>query len=159
MSRNDWQADKPLILDTNTALSGLIGGATRKLILEVDRDLRYPEPSFEEIQRNRGVIQERAVLSATAIDELIDRLFKNITLVAESDVLTGYQTAAEATSPHPDADQQRHFEDRDEDDVVFLATAIVTDGDIWSDDGVFKHQDYANWYLTEEIVERSSVEL
>jgi len=67
MSRNDWQADKPLILDTNTALSGLIGGATRKLIFEVDRDLRYPEPSFEEIQRNRGVIQERAGLSATAI--------------------------------------------------------------------------------------------
>ena len=159
MSRNDWQADNPLVLDTNTALSGRIGGATRKLILDVDRNLRFPEPSFDEIRRNRSVIQERAGLSVTAIDELIDRLFKNITLVPEEDVLMDYQTAAEATSPHPDADQQRHFEDRDEDDVVFLATAIVTDGDIWSDDGVFKHQDYANWYLTEEIVERSSVEL
>ena len=66
MSRNDWQADNPLVLDTNTALSGRIGGATRKLILDVDRDLRFPEPSFDEIRRNRSVIQERAGLSVTA---------------------------------------------------------------------------------------------
>ena len=58
-----------------------------------------------------------------------------------------------------DADQQRHFEDRDEDDVVFLATAMATDADIWSEDGVFKHQDYANWYRTEDIVEHGNVEL
>lgn len=159
MSQSDWQASKPLVLDTNTALSGLIGGATRELILELDRDLRYPEPSFEEIRRNRGVIQERAGLSATAIDELIDRLFKNITLVPEADILLQYRTAAEATSPHPDADQQRRFEDRDEDDVVFLATAIATDGDIWSDDGVFEHQSYASWYRTDDVVEHSRVEL
>lgn len=117
MSRNDWQADNPLVLDTNTALSGRIGGATRKLILDVDRNLRFPEPSFDEIRRNRSVIQERAGLSVTAIDELIDRLFKNITLVPEEDVLMDYQTAAEATSPHPDADHQRHFEDRSERDA------------------------------------------
>jgi predicted nucleic acid-binding protein len=159
MSQNDWQTSKPLVLDTNTALSGLIGGATRKLILEIDRALRYPEPSFEEIQRNRGVIQERSGLSATDIDELIDRLFKNITLVPEADILLEYRTAAKATSPHPDADQQRLFEDRDEDDVVFLATAMATDADIWSEDGVFKHQDYANWYRTEDIIEHSNVEL
>lgn len=159
MSQSDWRASKPLVLDTNTALSGLIGGATRKLILEVDRDLRYPEPSFEEIRRNRGVVQERAELSATAIDELITRLFKNITLVPEADVLLQYQSASEATSPHPDAQQQRHFEDRDEDDVVFLAAAMATEGDIWSDDGVFKHQDFANWFRTENVVEYSNVDL
>ena len=59
--------------------------------------------------------QERSGLSATDIDELIDRLFKNITLVPEAD--------------------------------------------IWSEDGVFKHQDYANWYRTEDIIEHSNVEL
>lgn len=48
MSQNDWQTSKPLVLDTNTALSGLIGSGTRKLILEIDRALHYPEPSFEE---------------------------------------------------------------------------------------------------------------
>lgn len=103
------------------------------------------------------MIRERAGLSATDIDELIERLFENITLVPEADILLQYRTAAKATSPHPDADQQRHFEDRDEDDVVFLATAMART-DIWSDDGVFKHQDYANRYRTEDIVEHSSVD-
>ncbi|SFS00111.1 Predicted nucleic acid-binding protein, contains PIN domain [Halomicrobium zhouii] len=159
MSQNDWQESRPLVIDTNTALSGLIGGATRKLIVDLERDLRYPEPSFEEIRRNRGVIQERAGLSATAIDELIDRLFKNITLVPEADVLLQYRTAAEATSSHPDADQERQFEGRDEDDVVFLAAAIATGGDIWSDDKVFGHQDYASWFRTEDVIQHGGVEL
>ena len=56
MSPNDWQRDKPLVTDTNTVLSALVGGTTRKLILDLDRDLRYPEQSFDEIQRNLGVI-------------------------------------------------------------------------------------------------------
>ncbi|WP_224829458.1 hypothetical protein, partial [Saliphagus infecundisoli] len=68
MSPNDWQADKPLIVDTNTVLSGLVGGVTRKLLLESDRELQYPAQSFDEIERNKGVIQERANLSATTID-------------------------------------------------------------------------------------------
>lgn len=105
------------------------------------------------------MIQERAGLSATATDELIDRLFASISFVPETDVLMHYQTAAKATSPHPDADHERQFKDRDEDDVVFLATALATDGDIWSDDSVFRHQDHANWYRTEEVIEQSSVEL
>ena len=147
------------MLDTNTVLSGLIGGTTRQLLFELDRDLRYPEPSFAEIQRNRGVIQERAGLSATATDELIDGLFDGIVFVPETDVLMHYRTAAKAMSPHPDADHERQFKDRDQDDVVFLATALATDGDIWSDDSVFRHQDHANWYRTKEIIEQSRVDL
>lgn len=159
MSQNDWQASRPLVLDTNTALSGLIGGATRKLILESERDLRYPEPSFEEIDRNRGVIQKRADLSATAIDTLVDRLFADVTLVPEADVLRHWETASSATSPHPDADHGRRFDERDEDDVVFLAAAIAVDGAIWSDDGVFKHQDLVPWHRTEKVIDESRVDL
>lgn len=159
MSQRDWQKSNPLVLDTNTALSGLIGGPTRKLILELERDLCFPGPSFKEITRNRGVVQERANLSATAIDELVDRLFKNVTLIPEADIVRHYETAATATSPHPDADSERPFAHRDEGDVVFLATALAMDGDIWSDDGVFQHQDLATWYRTEDIIEYTSVEL
>lgn len=158
MSQSDWQADRPLVLDTNTALSGLIGGVTRKLIVNLDRDLRYPEPSFEEINRNRGVVQERANITATAVDDLIDRLFKNITLVPEATVVRTLDIAAAATSPHPDADHTRSFAERDEDDVVFLATAHAINGDIGSDDGVFKHQEHAAWYRTEDIIEYASIE-
>jgi hypothetical protein len=109
MSRNDWQSDRPLVVDTDTVLSGLIGGVTRRLLFELDRDLCYPEPSLDEIHRNRGVIQNRAGLSATAIDELLNRLFAQITVVPEAAVIRGYETAGEATSPHPDADSTRQF--------------------------------------------------
>lgn len=158
MSQRDWQTDKPLVLDTNTALSGLIGGITRKLILNLDRELRYPEPSFEEIERNRGIIQERANVTATTVDDLIDRLFKNITLVPEATVVRTLDTAATTTSPHPDANRTRTFAERDGDDVVFLATALAVNGAIWSDDGVFKHQDHVAWYRTEEIIEHARVD-
>lgn len=102
------------------------------------------------------MIRERAGLSATDIDELIERLFENITLVPEADILLQYRTAAKATSPHPDADQQ---------DTSKTATKTTSCSlrrrwrgtDIWSDDGVFKHRDYANRYRTEDIVEHSSV--
>lgn len=158
MSHNDWQSDRPLVVDTNTALSGLIGGVTRRLLFELDRDLCYPEPSLDEIHRNRGVIQERAGLSATAIDELLDRLFEQLTVVPVAAVIREYETAAEATSPHPDADSMRQFRNRDEGDVVFLATALAVDGAVWSDDTVFRHQDLAEWYRTEDVIQYSGVE-
>lgn len=158
MSPNDWQRDRPLVVDTNTVLSGLIGGVTRRLLFELDRELCYPEPSLDEIHRNHGVIQDRAGLSATAIDELLDRLFNQITIVSGADVVRVFETAAEATSPHPDADSHRQFVDRDEGDVVFLATALAVDGDVWSDDSVFRHQDLVNWFRTEDVIEYSGVE-
>lgn len=159
MSRSDWQASRPLVVDTNTTLSALIGGATRTLLFELDRDLRYPEPSYVEILRNKGVIQERAGLSPTTVDELIDTVFENITLVPESAILRNYDEAADTTSPHPDADPNRTFEDRDEDDVVFLAAALAAGGDVWSDDGVFKHQDHVSWFETADVVEYADVQL
>jgi hypothetical protein len=96
MSHRDWQNNRPLVVDTNSAVSGLIGGTTRLLLFELDRELCYPEPSLEEIHRNRGVIQERAGLSATAIDELLDRLFNQITVIPEVDVVREFETDSEA---------------------------------------------------------------
>ena len=157
MSHSDWQSNKPLVVDSNSALSGLIGGVTRRLLFELDRELCYPEPSLDEICRNRGVIQERAGLSVTTIDELLDRLFNQITVVPEATVIREFETAAQATSPHPDADPGRQFVDRDEGDVVFLATALAVDGDVWSDDSVFRHQDFVRWYRTRDIVEYSGI--
>lgn len=158
MSHNDWQSSKPLVVDTNTALSGLIGGVTRQLLFELDRQLCYPEPSLDEIRRNRGVIQNRAELSATAIDELLDRLFKQLTIVPEATVVRTYEKASAVTSPHPDADGNREFIDRDENDVVFLATALAVEGDIWSDDTVFRHQDFVGWYRTEDVVQVADID-
>ena len=157
MSHNDWQNNRPLVVDTNTALSGLIGGVTRRLLFELDRELCYPEPSLDENHRNRGLIQERAGLSATAIDELLDRLFNQITVIPEAKVIRKFETASEATSPHPDADPDRQFVDRDEGGVVFLAAALAVDGDVWSDDSVFKHQDLVSWFRTQDVVEYSGI--
>lgn len=157
MSQNDWQSNRPLVIDTNTVLSALVGGTTRRLLFELNRNRCYPEPSLDEINRNRGAIQERAGLSATAIDELLERLFNQITVVPEATVVREFETAAQATSPHPDANPDRQFIDRDKGDVVFLATALAVNGDIWSDDSVFKHQGLVRWYRTQDVVEHTGV--
>jgi len=87
-----------------------------------------------------------------------DRLFEQLTVVPVAAVIREYETAAEATSPHPDADSMRQFRDRDEGDVVFLATALAVDGAVWSDDTVFRHQDLTEWYRTEDVIQYSGVE-
>lgn len=159
MSQTDWQTDSPLVVDTNTVLSALVGGVTRKLVLESTRELWYPEQSFDEIERNRGIVQERSDLSATTIDTLIETIFKNVSLVPESAVIQCREEALTATSPHPDAHPERTFIERDENDVVFLAAAVAVDGDVWSDDGVFKHQDLVVWYRTEDVIAHTDVDL
>lgn len=157
MSLSDWRADKPLIIDTNTTLSALIGGTARELILELDRELWYPEPAYIEIQRNRGIIQERSGLPATKIENLIDILFNHIELVPEENVVVNYDTAYNTTTPLGDADPNKLFGDRDEDDVVFLAAALAKNGDIWSEDGVFTHQNHACWFRTKDVIEFSNL--
>ncbi|MFC6766641.1 PIN domain-containing protein, partial [Natrinema soli] len=147
MSLNDWKTDRPLVVDSNTVLSGLVGGITRKLLLESDRKLQYPAQSFDEIERNRGVIQERSNLSATTIDTLLETIFKNISLVPKSQVIQYREEAMTAKSPHPDANPERPFIERDENDMVFLAATMAVDGDIWSDDGVFKHHTHGHKYV------------
>ena len=42
--------------------------------------------------------------------------------------------------------------------MIFLAVAIAHDAGIWSNDGVFKHQDYVRWYQTGDIIELVLVE-
>lgn len=57
-----------------------------------------------------------------------------------------------------DADSARQFTERDAGDVVFLAAAFAVDGDIWSDDSVFRHQDYADWFRTEDVVDYADID-
>ena len=73
--------------------------------------------------------------------------------------MRNYEAAACATFPHPDSDPAQQFRDRDEDDVVFLAAALAVDGDVWSDDGVFKHQNLVTLFDTGQVIEYSDVEL
>ena len=79
-------------------------------------------------------------------------------MVPEATVVREYERAAAATSPHPDADSERQFADRDAGDVVFLATALAVEGDIWSDDTVFRHQNYVDWYRTADVVEYAAID-
>lgn len=158
MSPIDWPSDRPLVCDTNVVLSALIGGIARQVIFELDRPLHYPEPSFDEINRNRAELQARSGLSGTAIDAVLDRLFTRIALVPQPVILTVLGRAERARSPHPDADPDRPFVSRDQGDVVFLATAIAIEGDLWSDDQVFQHQPLVEWYRTEDLLEHVSVD-
>ena len=92
------------------------------------------------------------------INAMLKRVIAQFTIVPTSSFQTTIPRAATATSPHPDADPTRPFAQRDCGDVIFLAAAIALDADIWSSDGVFKHQDCVRWYQTGDIIEHVLVD-
>ena len=157
-SPSGWSGDDSLVCDTNIVLSGLLGGTTRQLMFDIDRELLYPEASLEEIKRNRAAIRARSGLETHEINAMLERVIAQLTIVPTSSFRETIPRAATATSPHPNADPTRPFAQRDRGDVIFLAVAIALDADLWSNDGVFKHQDYVRWYQTGDIIELVLVE-
>lgn len=149
MLRNDWSTERFAVVDANVTLSALMAdGATRTLLLNVERPLAAPEPTHEEITKYHGLIQEKAGLRSAEVDELLDRLFKYVTLVPEPEL-----------TPHiPDAKEIIHHHDPD--DVVYVAAALAVGGVIWSDDDDFHEPDVQEeivTFRTEDVVEQTDI--
>ena len=80
-SPSGWPSDNPLVCDTNIVLSGSLGGTTRQLIFEIDRELHYPEASLIELKRNRSEIQARSGLGTHESNAMLERVLAQLTTV------------------------------------------------------------------------------
>jgi predicted nucleic acid-binding protein len=76
-----------IVLDTNILISALIrDSATRKLIVEMDEELAYPEAGIREIHKYKNFILEKSGLSEKEFTSVFDLLLDYIELVPD-DVL------------------------------------------------------------------------
>ena len=131
------------VVDANIILSGLISDSmTRRLLVELEDDLLTPAYVHDEIGKYTEMVSEKAGLSPSAVEELIELLFERIDVVPRPVVLDSLQEAA------------RIMRDTDPDDAVYLAAALERDAQLWSDDGDYEEQDVVPVATTGDIVER-----
>lgn len=132
-----------IVVDTNIILSALITDSkTRELVVNLEPQLVAPEVIHDEINNYRGLIKDKSGLNSRNLEKLLEKLFSYIQIVPTSD-LEDYITEA-----------RFELEGIDQDDAVFLATALSVDGKIWSDDSDLQEQDLVDVYTTEEIVKQ-----
>ncbi|MFB6244942.1 MAG: PIN domain-containing protein [Candidatus Nanohaloarchaea archaeon] len=131
-----------IVVDTNILLSALISDSkTREIVVNIENQLVAPEAIYQEINKYRDLIRDKAGINEEELDELLDRLFKHIQIVSNDKI----------KSEKTKADQE--LKEVDKDDTIFLAAAIAVEGVIWSDDKDLQKQDLVEVYTTEEILE------
>ena len=131
-----------IIVDVNIILSALIrDSTTRKIILNSEFDLYFPEPSLHKIRKYKNYILEKSGLSEEEYNKLMATLFKYVRLVPTEEIEKNWSEA------------KKIMEHIDKEDVIFIATALgIIDSVIWSDDGHFEKQDKVKVLKTEEMV-------
>ena len=129
-----------LVIDTNIFMSGLIKkGLTRKIITNSKINFLFPEFELEEIYNHKKEIIKKAGYSEKEFYVLLLRLLKYVRIIP-TDVVVDYKKQA-----------YEIIGNIDEDDVIFIATALAFNCPIWSDDKHFQKQNVVKIFKTSEF--------
>lgn len=130
-----------VVVDTNIFVSALIKeGMTRDLIINSQHNLLFPEFEFIEIKRHKEEILKKSGLSEGEFEILLSKLLEYITIIKTIDVLDYKKQADEI------------MEKIDKDDVIFIATALAFNCQIWSDDVHFQKQKIVKVLTTKDMI-------
>ncbi len=131
------------VIDTNVLISALIkNSTTRKLIIEMDEELVYPEAGFREIEKYKALIIKKSGLGEKEFNSIFNLLLEYIEMVPDN-LLESTLEEAEDIMLKIDGK-----------DVIFVATALVFENaKLWSDDKDFKKQNRIPVKTTSEILE------
>jgi predicted nucleic acid-binding protein len=132
-----------VVIDTNVVVSALISNsATRELMRDMNDTLVAPTRLEDEIDAHRDLIGDKSGLDESAVDESFARPFEHVVIVPDADLEPHREPAFDALGTI------------DQDDVIFLASALAVDGAIWSDDSGFRKQDLVPVVTTSDLIER-----
>ncbi len=131
-----------VVLDVNVVISALIrDSTTRKIILNSEFSLYFPEPSLHKIRKYKNYIMEKSGISEQDYDKVLSTLFKYIKLVPNEEVIKNWDEA------------KKVIEKVDKEDVIFVATALgIEDSLIWSDDKHFDRQNKIRIIKTKHLI-------
>ena len=131
-----------LVVDANVVISALIADSkTRELIVTLEPDLLTPEFVHDEIENYGELIVEKSGMTPDRVAQFVDLLFQYIEAVPASEFYPYIEEADAAIG------------DTDPDDVLYVACALTTDANIWSDDSDFKEQDVVEAYTTSDVID------
>lgn len=131
-----------LVVDANVVISALVADSkTRELIVTLEPDLLTSEIVHDEIENYEDLIVEKSGMTSERVTQLIDLLFQYIEVVPASKFYPYIEEAEAAIG------------DTDPDDVLYVACALASDADIWSDDSDFDEQDVVETYSTSDVID------
>ena len=131
-----------LVVDANVVISALIADSkTRELIVTLELDLLTPQFVHDEIENHETLIVDRSGMEPRRVRQFVDLLFQYIEAVPASEFYPYIEEADAAIG------------DTDPDDVLYVACALTTDANIWSDDSDFKEQDVVEAYTTSDVID------
>ncbi len=131
-----------IVVDVNIILSALLkNSATRKIIFKSNSNFYFPELSLNKVKKYEREVILRSKLSKEEYLEVLTELFKYIKIVPVEQILVEWNHA------------KRIMEKIDEEDVIFIATALtLEDSIIWSDDRDFEKQDTVRVIKTKDLL-------
>lgn len=130
-----------LIIDTNRVMAALIKDSySRKIILSPNIEFISINLSKLEIEKHKEEILEKAGLNENELDFLISKLHERI-LIIDDWVLKKFMEEA-----------KKIMSKIDDNDTPFIAAAIATNFDIWSDDPHFEKQAKIKIWKTKDLV-------
>src|SRR3989338_2437622 len=129
-----------LVIDTNRVIAALIKDSfSRKIILHIDAELITIPLLKEEVMKYKEMILAKSGLNETSFDLILQKLYEKMAVLNE-EIIKKYRKEAGEVMDRIDPD-----------DTQFIAAALATHSDIWSDDLHFQKQTKIKVWKTKEI--------
>lgn len=129
-----------LIVDTNILISALIKeSVTRKIIMHIKAKLYSPKFLQEEVEKYKDEILRKAKLTETEFIVLFDQIKSKIIFLEYESLGSNYDEA------------EKIMKKIDPKDTPFIAAALATNSDIWSDDKHFEKQKRVQVWKTKDL--------
>ncbi len=130
-----------LVVNTNRIMAALIKDSIARKILKSDKlDLLSINFGRKELEKHKEEILEKASINDVELNDLLNILFRNITMLDDSILdakIEEAKTIMDKVDPH---------------DTPFIAAALASNCDIWSDDEHFQKQDKVKVWKTKDII-------
>lgn len=131
-----------LVVNTNRLIAALIRESTsRQILYHMDADFIGVQASMKEIEKYKGEILEKAKINEEEFQRILERICSRIIFLNEELVKLHVPEANEIMGQI------------DVGDVVFIAAALATSADVWSDDNHFYMQKRIKARKTKDLVE------
>ena len=129
-----------LVVNTNRIIAALVrDSVSRKLFYHADVELLGIRFSKKEIEKHRPLILEKAGIDEHEFDRLMEKLCSRIIFLDDMLLI-----------PHLE-ESRRVMGSIDIDDSPFIAAALATGADIWSDDAHFSKQNRIKVWKTADL--------
>ncbi|MEK6863645.1 MAG: PIN domain-containing protein [Nanoarchaeota archaeon] len=129
-----------LIINTNRIIAALIkDSVSREIFLHLDAELITINFSNKEIDKYKALILKKARITEPEFNILLEKLKQKLILLDDKIILAKMEEAGKIM-------------DRiDQDDTPFIAAALATGSDIWSDDTHFEKQKKIKVWRTKDL--------